>query len=85
MPARRNQVLETLQEIKEIIQRHTEADDRNFKELRALLDGTDASPGIRMRVDRIEQAAAARSSQFKYLWSAIVALAAVAASKLWVG
>lgn len=85
MAARRNQVMETLNEIKEIIQRHTEADDRNFKELRSLFDGTDANPGLRMRIDRIEQAALAKHSQFKYVWSAIATIAAAAIVKIWIG
>ena len=83
--ARQNAVLEGLNEIKEIIQRHTEADDRNFKELRSLFDGTDAKPGLRMRIDRIEQASLNKSNQLKYVWSAIGTIAAAAVVKIWIG
>jgi len=83
--ARQNAVLEGLNEIKEIIQRHTEADDRNFKELRSLFDGTDANPGMRMRIDRIEQASLNKHNQLKYVWSAIATIAAAAVIKIWIG
>ena len=78
-------VMETLNEIKEIIQRHTEADDRNFKELRTLLEGNDTALGMKIRLDRLEQLQAARLKQVGYLWSAIAALAAGAALKVWLG
>ena len=78
-------VMETLNEIKEIIQRHTEADDRNFKELRTLLEGNDTALGMKIRLDRLEQLQAARLKQVGYLWSAIGALAAGVALKLWMG
>ena len=83
--ARSNAVLEGLNEIKEIIQRHTEADDHNFRDLRALFDGTDANPGLRMRIDRIEQASFNKSNQLKYVWSAIATIAAAAVVKIWLG
>ena len=78
-------VLVGLNEIKEIIARHTEADDRNFMALRTLLEGNDTALGMKIRVDRLEQLQAARLKQVGYLWSAIAALATGAALKLWMG
>lgn len=78
-------VLVGLNEIKEIISRHTEADDRNFTALRTLLEGNDTALGMKIRLDRLEQLQAARLKQVGYLWSAIGALAVGAALKLWLG
>ena len=78
-------VLVHLNEIKEIIVRHTEADDRNFMSLRTLLEGNETALGLKVKVDRLEQLQAARLKQVGYLWSAIAALAAGAALKLWMG
>lgn len=89
MPRRNTQqedaVLQNLQEIKEIITRHTESDERNFKELRVLFDGGNDHPGINIRLDRIEQLAASRSRALGYLWAAVAALAGGAVLKLWLG
>ena len=85
MAARDNQVLEAIEELKELLQRHTEADDRNFRELRSLLEGNDTTLGIKIRIDRLEQSQAARIKQLGYLWSAIATVAAGVVLKVWLG
>ena len=83
---RQSVVLQSLNEIKEIIEKHTVVDDKNFRELRALFEGTsDANPGIKIRLDRIEQAGLAKTAQLKYVWSAIATIAAAAVVKIWIG
>ena len=74
-----------LQEIKEVLHRHTEADDRNFRAIRSLLEGEDDRPGMKIRLDRIEQRAFERKNNIKYLWAAVSTLASGAILKLWLG
>ena len=85
MAARDNQVLEAIEELKELLQRHTEADDRNFRELRSLLEGNDTTLGIKIRIDRLEQIQTGRVRQLGYLWSAIATVAAGVVLKVWLG
>ena len=61
-----------LQAVRQTLEVHTRADENNFRELRQLLEGTDAAPGFKIRVDRIEQSAGARYRHFGYIWAAIL-------------
>jgi hypothetical protein len=61
-------IYQELQTIKETNQRHTEA----LGELRLILEGSDAAPGMKIRLDRIEQREDSRKKQLGYLWSAVM-------------
>ena len=74
-----------LQTIKKTIEDHTVRDDTNFQELRRHFDGTEAAPGFKVRIDRIEQIEQGRKRHLGYVWSAIAALAAGLLTKLWNG
>lgn len=71
-------IYQELQAIKETIKQHSEVDNNNFRELtedfrglRQILEGSDASPGMKIRIDRIEQIEAGRKRQFGYVWTVI--------------
>jgi hypothetical protein len=67
-------IYQELQNIGKTLTEHTLADSTNFGEMRRLLEGSDASPGIKMRVDRIEQSEITKRRHFQYLWGVISAL-----------
>ena len=79
------EVFQEIQAMKEMLQRHTEADDRNFAELRRLFEGTDNAPGMKIRMDRVEQTEAGRKRGIGYVWAAISALVVALLTKLWIG
>jgi len=60
--------------LKETLDNHSKQDNNNFRELRQILEGSESAPGMKIRVDRIEQLDIARKRQFSYVWSAILAL-----------
>jgi hypothetical protein len=70
--------------IREQIEEHTKQDNQNFQELRRHFEGTDTAPGIKIRVDRIEQAAQMKTRHFAYLWSFLLVVAG-AVVKLLIG
>lgn len=61
-----------LQTIKETLKAHSETDMQNFRELRQLLEGSDAAPGIKIRVDRLEQVESTKKYHIGYLWAAVI-------------
>ena len=69
-----------LQHIKETIQDHTIMDNNNFQELRQILEGSEAAPGMKIRLDRVEQREAQKGEksvrQLGYLWGAVMVLMA---------
>lgn len=74
-------IYQELQSIKETLKQHSEIDNNNFKELtedfrglRQILEGSDASPGMKIRLDRIEQREDGRKRQFGYVWTVITLL-----------
>lgn len=52
-------------------------------ELKDALEGTPSAPGLKIRIDRLEQSEQTKRRHFGYLWSAVAALAGVAAKLLW--
>jgi hypothetical protein len=60
--------------MRETLQRHSEQDHLNFQELKRALEGTESAPGLKMQVDRLQQASLIKSRHFGYLWSAIVVI-----------
>ena len=72
-----------LKQIRKVIEDHTVADSANFLELRRLLEGGDAAPGMKIRMDRLEQNEQRRRSHRAYIWSAISALAASIGADFW--
>lgn len=47
-------------------------------ELKDVLEGTPSTPGMKIRVDRLEQEAILKRRHLGYLWTAVVALAGLA-------
>lgn len=72
-----------LKQIRKTIEEHTVADSTNFAELRRLLEGDESVPGMRIRLDRIEQKEQARQYHRGYIWSAIGALATGLGVNFW--
>ena len=64
-----------LQIIKDTLRIHSDTDMHNFRELRQLLEGTEDTPGIKIRVDRLEQAELSKQRNFNYLWMIVSGLA----------
>lgn len=71
-----------LQTISKTLTDHTAMDAKNFQELRLLLEGTDTAPGMKIRVDRLEQSALGKARHFQYVWSALLVLAGAVAAAL---
>lgn len=72
-----------LQNIKAVLDEHTKVDNQNFQELRQLFEGTNGTPGIKIRLDRIEQKETSRGKHLAYLWSALSALVVGLVLKFW--
>ena len=72
-----------LMNIKRTIAAHTEQDNANFQELKSYIEGTPSTPGIKIRVDRIEQAEVVKKRHFGYVWAAIIVLLSAAVTQLW--
>ena len=64
-------IYQELQTIKETIEKHTEVDNGNFRELRQILEGSESAPGMKIRLDRIEQREEGRMRHFGYIWTVI--------------
>lgn len=76
-------IYQELISIKEKLEAHSKMDTDNFQELRALLEGTPQTPGMKIRVDRLEQDQIAKRRHFGYLWTIVSGLVvAVAAAFL---
>jgi hypothetical protein len=69
-------IYQELQSINKVLTEHTKADNENFRELRQLFEGTTEAPGIKVRVDRLEQETIIKRRHFGYVWGALVAIAA---------
>lgn len=75
-----------LQTISARLTEHALTDAANFQAIQHSLEGTEVAPGLKMKVDRLEQSALSRASHFAYIWSAISALAVAFVSRwLWPG
>lgn len=75
-------IYQELQTIKETIQAHSETDNNNFRELRQILEGSESAPGMKIRLDRIEQREEGKRRQFGYVWSMLLLLASAFVSLL---
>ena len=85
MPQRVTQALiySELMQIKKTIEDHTKLDNDNFQELKGYLEGTPSVPGIRIKLDRLEQTDGAKRRNMAYVWTMISGLViAVVASFL---
>lgn len=74
-------IYQELQTIKETIKQHSEVDNNNFRELtedfrglRQMLEGSESAPGMKIRMDRLEQRDEGRKRQFGYVWTVITLL-----------
>lgn len=67
-------IYQELQTISQTLAEHTVADAKNFHELRQLLEGTDTAPGMKIRVDRLEQSELAKKRYFQYVWAVMVVM-----------
>ena len=63
-----------LMNIKQTIAAHTEQDNANFQELKSYIEGTPSTPGIKIRVDRIEQEGLIKRRHLGYLWTVVSGL-----------
>jgi len=57
----------------------------DLKELRQFLEGSDAAPGMKIRVDRLEQREEDRYSHRMYLWCAVGGLIITKLAELLLG
>lgn len=62
---------------------HISEDRASFLQIRKSLDGRDEYPGIRGRLDRLEQRAFAKRRGLAYLWAAVAALGAGMLERFW--
>ena len=61
------------------VTQHMQEDRALFKEIREALDGCDEYPGVRGRLDRLEQSSKARDKHFWAIYGALISgLAALA-------
>lgn len=74
-----------LQALKEMIKEHSAKDIGNFEDLRALLEGTPAVPGMKIRLDRVEQREASRQRHIGYVVAALTAIGAATVKLLVLG
>lgn len=73
-----------LDTLTELVKAHIAKDELLFKQIYDTLDGVGKDPGIRGRVDRLEQTEEGRRWHFRTLWSLAVGTAvSVIAGFLW--
>ena len=67
-----NQVLLTeLNNLTSLIQKHMDSDEKHFDQIYSFLDGN-GKPGLKTRIDRMEQLEVNRKWHLGYLWTAMV-------------
>lgn len=64
-----------------LVTSHAADDKAQFAEFHALLLGRDETPGLKGRLDRLEQTEASRRWHVRALWTALVGVAAAYLSK----
>lgn len=69
-----SQIDQKLDDLKEFFKAHAESDDKHFEKLWNRIDGTESTPGITTRIDRLEQKEASRTKHLAALWGAIPAI-----------
>lgn len=65
-----------------LVTTHAEDDKRQFTEFHAMLLGRDETPGMKGRLDRLEQTEVNRRWHVRALWTALIGVAAAFVSKL---
>jgi CRISPR/Cas system-associated endonuclease Cas1 len=64
-------VAQKIDQLSAMVEQHVQRDDRQFDAMREALEGLQDRPGLKGRIDRLEQAQASRSWQFRALWTAL--------------
>jgi hypothetical protein len=54
----------------------------NFRELRQLLEGSETAPGMKIRLDRLEQSEVTKTRHFQYVWGLMLVMAGAVAAAL---
>ena len=66
-----NQIDQKIDDLRELVKSHIERDERTFDKIWNHLDGTEETPGLKTRLDRLEQKETGRAKHLAMLWAAI--------------